>query len=92
MAGLPFTEWMLSGMIEVVSRCKLQCFLIISATRPTFNTYPYVIWNGCRLDTTVYRKPTDKGLLLHYHSHVAAGYKRSLLNIMLNRAFQLSSM
>ena len=29
-----------------------------------------VIRNGCRLDTMVYRKPTDKGLLLHYHSHV----------------------
>ena len=50
-----------------------------------------VIRNGCRLDTTVYRKPTDKGLLLHYHSHVDARYKRSLLNTMLNRAFQLSS-
>ena len=50
-----------------------------------------VIRNGCRLDTTVYRKPTDKGLLLHYHSHVDARYKRSLLNTMLNRAFQFSS-
>ena len=50
-----------------------------------------VIRNVCRLDTTVYRKPTDKGLLLHYHSHVDARYKRSLLNTMLNRAFQLSS-
>ena len=50
-----------------------------------------VIRNGGRLDTTVYRKPTDKGLLLHYHSHVDARYKRSLLNTMLNRAFQLSS-
>ena len=50
-----------------------------------------VIRNGCRLETTVYRKPTDKGLLLHYHSHVDARYKRSLLNTMLNRAFQLSS-
>ena len=27
-----------------------------------------VIRNGCRLDTTVYRKPTDTGLLLHYHA------------------------
>ena len=50
-----------------------------------------VIRNGCRLDTTVYRKPTDKGLLLHYQSCVDARYKRSLLNTMLNRAFQLSS-
>ena len=50
-----------------------------------------VIRNGCRLDTTVYRKPTDTGLLLHFHSHVDARYKRSLLNTMLNRAFKLSS-
>ncbi|XP_022797423.1 uncharacterized protein LOC111335698 [Stylophora pistillata] len=50
-----------------------------------------VIRNGCRPDTIVYRKPTDKGLLLHYHSHVDARYKRSLLITMLNRAFQLLS-
>ncbi|XP_073233004.1 uncharacterized protein [Porites lutea] len=54
-------------------------------------SYQYIIRNGCRLDTTVYRKPTDTGLLLHYHSHVVARYKRSLLNTMLNRAFKLSS-
>lgn len=50
-----------------------------------------VIRNGCRLDTMVYRKPTEKGLLLHYHSHVEARYKRSLLITMVNRAFHLSS-
>ena len=51
-----------------------------------------VIRNGCCLDnTTIYRKPTDTGFLLHYQSHVDARYKRSLLNTMLNRAFQLSS-
>ena len=50
-----------------------------------------IIRNGCRLDTKVYRKPTDTGLLLHYHSHVDERYKRSLLNTMLNRAFKLSS-
>ena len=50
-----------------------------------------VIRSGCCLDTTIYRKPTDTGLLLHYHSHVDERYKRSLLNTMLNRAIQLSS-
>ena len=29
-----------------------------------------IIRNGPRLDTKVYRKPTDTGLLLHYQSHV----------------------
>ena len=50
-----------------------------------------MIRNGCRLDTKVYRKPTDTGLLLQYHSQVNSRYKRSLLNTMLNRAFKLSS-
>ena len=50
-----------------------------------------IIRNGCRLDTKVYRKPTDTGLLLHYHSQVNSRYKRSLLNTMLNRAFKLTS-
>ena len=37
-----------------------------------------IIRNGCRLDTKVYRKPTDTGLLLHYHSHVdSAAFQRS---------------
>jgi len=45
--------------------------------------------NG-RLETRVYRKPTDTGLLLHYKSHVVK-YKKSLLKTMLDRAFKLSS-
>ena len=47
--------------------------------------------SGCYLITSVYRKPTDTGLLLHYQSHVDQRYKRSLLNTMLNRAYRLSS-
>ena len=46
--------------------------------------------NG-RLETRVYRKPTDTGLLLHYKSHVDVKYKKSLLKTMLDRAFKLSS-
>ena len=50
-----------------------------------------IIRNGPRLDTKVYVKPSDTGLLLHYQSHVDVKYKHSLLNTMLNRAFKLSS-
>ncbi|XP_068689023.1 uncharacterized protein [Montipora foliosa] len=46
---------------------------------------------GKQLKTCVYRKTTNKGLLLHYQSHVDARYKRSLLITMLNRAHCLSS-
>ena len=43
------------------------------------------------LETCVYRKKTNKGLLLHYQSHVDSRYKRSLLRTMLDRAKRLSS-
>ena len=46
---------------------------------------------GCRLETGVYRKPTNTGLLIHHQSHVDERYKKSLLKTMLNRAFHLSS-
>jgi len=49
-----------------------------------------VMKNGCSLNTKVYKKPTDSGLLLHYLSHLDGRYKRSLLNTMLNCAFKLS--
>ena len=38
-----------------------------------------VIRNGCRLETTVYGKATDKGLLLHYHRHVDARYRQTAI-------------
>ena len=50
-----------------------------------------VMKNGCSLNTKVYKKTTDSGLLLHYLSHVDGRYKRSLLNTILNCAFKLSS-
>ena len=50
-----------------------------------------VMKTGCCLNTKVHKKPSDSGLLLHYHSHVDGRYKRSQLNTMVNRAFKLSS-
>jgi len=46
---------------------------------------------GNRLETSVHRKSTNSGLLLHYHSHVDKRYKRCLLSTMINRAYRLSS-
>ena len=50
-----------------------------------------IIKSGCVLQTEVYRKPTDKGLLLHFQSHVDSRYNKSLLNTMLYRGFKLSN-
>ena len=44
-----------------------------------------------RIETKVFVKPTNSGLLLHYHSHVDYRYKRGLLTTMLDRAYRLSS-
>ena len=41
---------------------------------------------GCKLVTSVYRKPTNNGLLLHFHSHVDIRYQKSLIRTMLHRA------
>ena len=46
---------------------------------------------GSQVRTCVNRNTTDKGLLLHYRSHVHNRYKRSLPTTMLNRAHRFSS-
>ena len=50
-----------------------------------------VIKNGTKLETQVYRKSTNTGLLLHFNSHTDKRYKDSLLKTMLHRAYALSS-
>ena len=44
-----------------------------------------------QIETKVYVKPTNTGLLVHYQSHVDNRCKRSLLTTMLDRAYRLSS-
>ena len=46
---------------------------------------------GCHLSTSVYRKPADTELILHYQNHVDQWYKKCLLKTVLNRAYHLSS-
>ena len=43
------------------------------------------------ISISVYHKPTDSGLLLHYHSHTDKRYKTGLTKTMLYRAKRLSS-
>ena len=43
------------------------------------------------VETKVYVKPTNTGLLLHYHGHVDSRNKHGLLITMLDRAHRLSS-
>ena len=62
---------------------------------PSEITIPFIgiqiIKNGTELETPVYRKPTNTGLLLHFQSHVDKRYKTGLLKTMLHRAHALSS-
>ena len=44
-----------------------------------------------RIESKLYIKRTNKGLLLHFQRHVDIKYKRSLVNTMVDRAYQLSS-
>ena len=50
-----------------------------------------IIKSGTKLETSVYKKPTNTGLLLHFDSHVDHRYKKGLLKTMINRAYKLSS-
>ena len=47
--------------------------------------------NSNKLETKVYRKPTNTGLLLHFQSHTDLRYKRCLIKTMAHRAKELSS-
>lgn len=44
-----------------------------------------------KIESKVYIKRTNTGLLLHFQSHVDIKYKRSLVNTMVDRAYRLSS-
>ena len=50
-----------------------------------------IIENGTKIETQVYRKATNTGLLLHFKSHTDKRYKIDLFKAMLHRAYALSS-
>ena len=68
---------------------------LITMELPVDNKIPFIgieiVKNGTKLETQVYRKPTNTGLLLHFQSHTDKRYKDSLLQTMIHRAYSLSS-
>jgi len=50
-----------------------------------------IIKSGTKLETSVYKKPTNTGLLLYFDSHVNRRYNEGLVKTVLNRAHRLSS-
>ena len=73
----------------------LHVSLTFTMELPVDDRIPFIdieiIKNGTKLETQVYRKSTNTGLLLHFHSHTDKRYKDSLLTTMLHRAYALSS-
>ena len=56
-----------------------------------FEVRSFGVNKSTQIQTKVYVKPTNTGLLLHFKSHVDTRYKGGLLKTMLDRAFRLSS-
>ena len=47
--------------------------------------------NDGNISTSVYVKPTDKGIYANFHSHIPQQYKKSVINTLINRALKYSS-
>ena len=47
--------------------------------------------DGSKVETQVYRKSTNTGLLLHFNSYTDKRYKEGLLKTMIHRGYALSS-
>ena len=74
-----------------------QCHFSIKFTLKTESNSIFLFWGTqllnkhAHVETKVYVKPTNTGLLLHYKSHVNDRFKRGSLKTMLDHAFRLSS-
>ena len=80
---------LLTRLNEAHSSIQFTMEVAINSRLPFIGTE--IIKIDGSLETRVSRKKTNKGLLLHYQSHVDSRHKRSLLRTMLDRAKRLSS-
>ena len=92
LARMPSTETATDFLTTLNS---LHPSLSFTIEFPDNNNIPFIgieiIKNGRRIETQVYRKPTNTGLLLHFQSHTDKRYKGCLLKTMIHRAHSLSS-
>ena len=94
----PWASHNLPGTLHVpqATQCTLTEGLVqFTMELAVNNTLPFLsmllMKQRSKITTSVYRKTTNKGLLLHYQSHVDNKYKKSLLKTMLHRGYSLSS-
>jgi len=89
LARMPNTD---AATVFLTTLNGLHPSLTFTMELPVDDRIPFIgieiIKNGTKLETQVYRKSTNTGLLLHFHSHTDKRYKDSSL---LHRAYALSS-
>ena len=87
LAKMPTTE---AAADFVTTLNSLHPNLSFTMELPVDNKIPFIgmeiIKNGTQIETQVYRKPSNTGLLLHLQSHTDNRYKDCLLKTMIYRA------
>ena len=80
-----------NNFLETLNQChsSIKFTMEIENNRSFLGTQ--LLNKSTHVETKVYVKPTNPGLMLLYRSHVDDRYKRSLLKTLLDRAFRLSS-
>ena len=93
LARMPSTD-AAADFLTTLNGLRPSLIMKFTMELPVDNKIPFIaieiLKNGTELETRVYRKPTDTGLLLHFQSHLDKHYKTGLLKTMLHRAYALS--
>jgi hypothetical protein len=79
-----------------ISRLKSNSVLNFTTENMTDNTFHFLdikltIQNDGHIITSVYVKPTDKGIYTNFHSQLPNTYKKSVIKTLVNRAIKYSS-
>ena len=76
--------------LQVLNNCHSSVkFTMETESNGVLSFLGMQLLNRAHIETKVYIKPTNTGLLLHYQSHVDMRYKQDLLKTMLDRAYRV---